>query len=56
MFLKKHLNPTNFIISNEKYLLMGGRPMPECSMVHWLFGIVVEYLGPYQMFLDGFNL
>ena len=45
---RKTSQPNNFIISKEKYLLMGGRPMPECSMVNWLFDIVVESFASYQ--------
>ena len=47
MFLRKYLSPTIFMISEEKYLFMGGRLVPECSMVNWLFDIVVESFGSY---------
>ena len=59
MFLRKYLSSTIFIISKEKYQFLGGRPMPECSMLNWLFDIVVESSGYYQTarcFLDPFNL
>ena len=45
---EKVFKPNNFIISKEKYLFMGGRPMPECTMVNLLFDIVVESFGSYQ--------
>ena len=32
VFEKVLLRPTIFIISKEKYLFIGGRPMSECSM------------------------
>ena len=48
MFLRKYLRPTIFNISKEKYLFMGGRPMSECSMVNWLFDIVVESFGSFS--------
>ena len=55
MFLKKYLMPEIFIISKEKYIFMGGRPMPDCPMVNWLFDIVVKSLRSYQMFMETFH-
>ena len=46
---EKVFKPNNFIISKGKYLFMGGRPMPECSMVNCLFDIVVESFGSYLL-------
>ena len=45
---EKAFQPNNFIISKEKYLFMGERAMPECSMVSWLLDIAVESFGSYQ--------
>ena len=45
---EKVFEPKNFIISKEKYRFIGGRPMPEFSMVKWLFDIVVESFRSYQ--------
>lgn len=55
MFLKKYLNPVIFINSKEKYLFMGGKPMWKCSIVDWLFDMVVKLL-VLSDFLDDFNL
>ena len=59
MLLRKYLNPTIFLISKGKYVY--GRetlPIPECSMVNWLFdsGGIFLVLSDSQMFLDAFNL
>ena len=58
-FFEKVFMPNNFYYQEEKYVLMGGRPMPECSMVNWLSDIVGKSFGSYQTvrcFLDAFNL
>ena len=49
-----YLNPVIFIISKEKYLFMGGKPIWECSIVNWLFDMVVKLL-VLSDFLDDFN-
>ena len=55
MFLRKYLRAAIFIISKEKYLCMGGKPMPECSMVNWLFDIGAESFGSYIRQIDVFG-
>ena len=58
MFLRNYSSPTIFIISSEKYLFIGRRPMPEYSMVNWLFDIMVESFRSIRQsdVLDAFNL
>ena len=45
-------------MTSKENLVLGGRPIPECSMVNWLFDLVVQSLGSYQIsdVLDAFDL
>ena len=46
MISRKYLNPT--VLLSVRKNIYGGRTMSECSIVSWLFDIVVESFGSYE--------